>query len=349
MSAIRLLPVPGTYATLDIEVPAGDWDTHISAVTEGNLGNQITFAATADAVRSFLDLDAETQDLDTIVEAVELYTLGDDITVEVLGDSGAAEGVVIVEDLVARTVVIHFETAVSTVLDVETAIGATATLIQVKTAGTAATVLDAATDETVGAINLASGVVVGFEVSGYDIEYHYSDGETTVADFEADLLDPDVSGSEDAAALIRVTTAGTAATVLDVAADDFTATPLAAGGATSSAAPDLLDATLGVKLPHLTDEALLLLRNVDVVAGTTKTATGTLWGYSNTAAGWYVIGAVNGGAAIAEVAADTLAHAELITGLRRFSRVYFQIGTLGGAGTEIDVWLDCVPADTTTS
>src|SRR5688572_2058574 len=183
MSAIRLLPARGTHASLDIETPATDWDTVIEAVVEGGAGNLITLAGTADALRSFLDLDTVTQDLDTIVEAVDVYELGDDITVEVLGDSGAAEGVTIEEDTVARTVVVHFEDGVSTVGDVETAIDAESTLIRVKTAGTGATVLDAATDETATPEPLADGVVVGFVVTDTAIVYHFSDGETTVADF----------------------------------------------------------------------------------------------------------------------------------------------------------------------
>jgi hypothetical protein len=74
------------------------------------------------------------------------------------------------------------------------------------------------------------------------------------------------------------------------------------------------------------------------------TATGQLWGYHVPTAYWYPIGSINGGAALAEVTTDKLAHVELVTGLRKFSRLYFRILTLGGTATEIEVWADCVRA-----
>ena len=110
--------------------------------------------------KASLDLGGEGAGaLDTIVQAKVGGTAGDDITVELVGDSGAAEGVTIDEDGTAVT--IHFEDDVSTVADVEAAIGTDSTLIEVGTAGTGATVLDAATDEFAAA-NLAGG--------GYDLE-----------------------------------------------------------------------------------------------------------------------------------------------------------------------------------
>ena len=132
--------------------------------------NSVTLAQDAEAVnnsaaggsygsvKASLDLDTVSADLDTIVEATSAGTAGNDITVEVVGDSPAAGGVTI--DVVGNAVTIHFEDGVSTVGDVETAIAALAgadDIIAVKTAGTGATVLDAATDEVV-ATNLAGGL-----------------------------------------------------------------------------------------------------------------------------------------------------------------------------------------------
>lgn len=110
------------------------------------------------SVKASLDLDTVSADLDTIVEAATAGTAGNGITVAVVGDSPAAGGVTI--DVVDNAVTIHFEDGVSTVGDVETAIAALAgadDIIDVKTAGTGATVLDAATDEVV-ATALAGGL-----------------------------------------------------------------------------------------------------------------------------------------------------------------------------------------------
>ncbi len=105
---------------------------------------------------AFLDLGTLGDgNLDTIVEAQVAGPGGEDITVEAIGDSAPAGGVTI-DETSAPAIVIHYESGVSTVGDVETAIG-TSTLIQVKTAGTGGTVLDVATDDF-GAANLEGGV-----------------------------------------------------------------------------------------------------------------------------------------------------------------------------------------------
>lgn len=143
---------------------------------------------------------------------------------------------------------------------------------------------------------------------------------------------------------------GVVATTETMANGSWAAAVLTGGGATTSAAPsDLTSTTIGVQLPNQCDEAKLLLWNVDAVAGTTKTATGTLWAYHPYSGRWAPLGVINGGAAVAEAISDKLSYVELIVGLRGFTRAYFQIGSLGGAGTEIQVALDCVPADTTTA
>lgn len=346
MSAIRLLPAANTRASLAVDGPASaTWNTVVEAVAEGPPGNLVTLAAVADAVRASLDLDTVTGDLDTIVEAVELGVAGNDITVEVVGDSGAAEGVTIDEDLDALTVVIHFETAVSTVGDVETAITATATLIQVKTAGTGATVLDAATDETAAPEPLVGGVDFGFTVSGNDITLHFATGETLVSEVEAEI-----AADAAVAALMRVKTAGTTqAYELVVTDDDFSATNLTGGGVTSSAAPTLTDANAGKHTPLTADQVLLLLRNVDTATGTTKTVVGgKLWGFSPVTERWYLIGAINNGNDVAETSTDAINYCELVVGARGFTRFAFSFTSLGGAGTEVEVYLDCFPANSTT-
>lgn len=80
--------------------------------------------------------------LNTVIESTNVG--GNDITVTLVGDSGVGAGVTI--SVVGRAVTIHYESAVSTVANVETAIGALAganDLIGVRTPGTGATVLTA--------------------------------------------------------------------------------------------------------------------------------------------------------------------------------------------------------------
>jgi hypothetical protein len=120
---------------------------------------------------------------------------------------------------------------------------------------------------------------------------------------------------------------------------------LLASGSTSSAAPTRTDATLGVEMPYTADQVLILVRNTDVAAGTTKTATIRIWGYESNAARWYAIGVLNGGSPIGEGESDELNYTELLVGVRPFIRLYAQITTtLGGAGTEIEVRAIPTPA-----
>jgi len=105
---------------------------------------------------AFLDLGTlGSGALDTVIEAQAVGDGGELLTVELIGDSAPAGGVTI-DESGDPVIVIHYESTVSTVADVEAAIGG-ATLIQVKTAGTGATILDTATDDF-EATNLAGGV-----------------------------------------------------------------------------------------------------------------------------------------------------------------------------------------------
>jgi len=100
------------------------------------------------AVKAELDLGTLGEgDLDTVVEATTAGDAGNSVTVAAVGDSGGGAGVTI--SRVGSALTIHYESGVSTVANVETAIAALAgadDLIGVKTAGTAATVLTAPAD-----------------------------------------------------------------------------------------------------------------------------------------------------------------------------------------------------------
>jgi hypothetical protein len=150
----------------------------------------------------------------------------------------------------------------------------------------------------------------------------------------------------------------TVVTTETMTAGAWGAATLTGAGATASAAlaiPLASPTASGVELPFLTDQAVLLVRSV--LGSGTMTATIRLWGYFPSTQRWYALGTgtnqgyVNGGAAISEIstAADRIAQAEGVAGLRRCSRIYAEIiGVLGGTATEIEVYLDCVPASAVT-
>ncbi len=173
-----------TKAELDLDTPSTNLDTIIQAHTAGAAGNAITIRTVADGsgVGSFTRVGTAltfhyesgvttVANFETAVgalagadELIDVKTTGTAVNVLVApGDTFAAtplaggldsEGVVIEET--GTDVVIHFETGVSTVADVEAAILADSTLLAVKTAGTGATVLTDP-DDAFAATPLAGG------------------------------------------------------------------------------------------------------------------------------------------------------------------------------------------------
>jgi hypothetical protein len=172
---------------------------------------------TAAAVKAELDMATCNAQLDNVLEAKTAGAAGNPITVAVVGDSATGAGVTITRSGTAFT--IHFESGVSTQGHVNTAIGALAgadDLIEVKTAGTEATTLvngRAAMD--MGAVFLApdtqlqAGFATGADGNRYTVKavadgtgagslevldmtgvgkilvYHFENGVSTVANFEA--------------------------------------------------------------------------------------------------------------------------------------------------------------------
>jgi hypothetical protein len=103
--------------------------------------------AVATYLETYAELDLGTLadgDCDTVVRYATRGTAGNAVTVELVGDSAPAGGVTIDES--TDDVVIHYESGVSTVANVETAVSAS-TKLAVKTAGTAGTVLTAPADD----------------------------------------------------------------------------------------------------------------------------------------------------------------------------------------------------------
>lgn len=186
-------------------------------------------------------------------------------------------------------------------------------------------------DNLIAAINLAAGA-----------------GTTYAAATTANTSVTAAAGAGDTMVVTAIVEgpAGGLITTTETVTGTWAAAKLTGSGATASAAPTLTDATAGKAVPYLTDQGLLLLRNVDAAAGTTKTVVGgVLWGFSPVTSRWYKIGAINSGVDLAETTSDAINFCELIVGLRRFSRLHFQFTSLGGAGTEIEVYVDCVPAN----
>jgi hypothetical protein len=84
-------------------------------------------------------------------------------------------------------------------------------------------------------------------------------------------------------------------------------------------------------------------------AGTgTMTVTLRMWGYSPLTANWHPLGTnatmasrgvLNQGNAITEDGSDILTHAETVTGLAAFTRIYLEITAIGGTNTAINAYL----------
>ncbi len=141
--------------------------------------------------------------------------------------------------------------------------------------------------------------------------------------------------------------AGTIATTETMTNGSWGGVTTLGGGATTVAAPTLTDGTLGKAINELgiADQVLALVQS-NAGSGV-MTATVTLWGWHVERASWFKIGVLNAGAAIAETTSDAINYAELVAGLRRFSRLYAQLASAGTA-QEFGIYVDPVRATTGT-
>jgi hypothetical protein len=74
-----------------------------------------------------------------------------------------------------------------------------------------------------------------------------------------------------------------------------------------------------------------------------------LWVYSTVSATWHpagspgssdaTIGTINAESAMGETGTDAISHAEGVTGLRHFDRIYLEITAIEGTSTAISAWL----------
>ena len=93
-------------------------------------------------------------------------------------------------------------------------------------------------------------------------------------------------------------------------------------------------------------EAALSLKST---AGSgTMTVTIKIWVWVDAMSEWVPLGShataslkgvINEGNAIGEVAANSLLHTELVSGLQHFGRIYAEITAIGGTSTAVDLWV----------
>lgn len=204
-------------------------DIQVYSDVAGGVGNALDFQATADGSAKAaidFDVDAGLTQLDTIMEFKTGGTGGNDWKVSVMAGSGGGEGVNIGEDTTNKLLTIMYEDGVSTVTNVETAIGLT-TNFAVRTGGTGASVL-AAGDDDLAETNLTGGTAATYAVesgSPSKTHLHYTDAVTTVTAAVA-ALNTLSSGTK------MMTATGSGAHTL--AAGDAVAKQDLAGGAATS-------------------------------------------------------------------------------------------------------------------
>jgi uncharacterized protein (AIM24 family) len=220
-----------TKAFLDLgTLGNGKLDTIVESHLPGVAGNSTRVALVGDSVAVKAELDLGTLGsgaLDTVIESHLPGVAGNSTRVSLIGDSGGGQGVTISRANADLT--IHYESGVSTVALVEAAIAALADgddLIDVKTAGTGATVLTAPGDNIGELTALAGGSDspgVTIDRINADVTIHFDPGVSTVTNVETAIAA--LAGGDD---LIDIKTAGTGATVLDAGAA-FVLTALADG------------------------------------------------------------------------------------------------------------------------
>jgi hypothetical protein len=363
MSAIRLLPPENTRASLAIDGPASaTFNTVIRATAayEGAAGSSISLALTADGTWvpcvGTLTLAGNAVADETVTIGTTVYTWKANPTTVAFEVEVGASASVSIDNLIAA---INLAAGAGTIYGSATTehptvrayAGAGDTMVVhsrpdvLAAAGTLIATTETMTQGSWGAATLADGTDgdnVAFTVTGTAIACSFCSGYTNVEDFDAAL-----AADADVAALVEVLTAGTTPLYrLVTTDDDFTATLLTGGGSTSVAGPSsMTDATLGVELPYTCDQVLVLVRSC---AGSgTMTASPVLWGFSPEVGRWYMIGALNAGVAIPETSvSDTIAYAELVVGVRGFSRLYCE-NAVSGTATEVEVYAHCVRSEST--
>lgn len=85
------------------------------------------------------------------------------------------------------------------------------------------------------------------------------------------------------------------------------------------------------------DRVLAIVKST--AGSATMVAKVKIWGYVVGAAAWVPLLFLNAGADIAEVSADVIRHAEIVSGVRECSRLFAEVVSIGGTATAIEVWI----------
>lgn len=161
--------------------PGGGTAVTFTADTTGTAYNAYHISAAADgSAKANIDFGSVLTGLDTVMEFNTGGTTGNTWTVNVLPHTHGSGGVIVNEDTVNKVLTIMFEDGVSTVANVETAIGLT-TNFSVLTTGTGATVLSAVND-TCYAEALSGGTAdtwVNWNTGTNTLEIHFTDSTST--------------------------------------------------------------------------------------------------------------------------------------------------------------------------
>lgn len=135
----------GVYSSLSKTPGGGSAMTFTSSIA-GTAGDALHVVATADGnAKAAVSFGTYCTQLDTVMEYKTVGTGGNSWTVSVIPHTVLGGGAFFNEDTVNKKLTILFETGVTTVANIETAIGLT-TNFAVKTTGTGTNVLAAATD-----------------------------------------------------------------------------------------------------------------------------------------------------------------------------------------------------------
>jgi hypothetical protein len=167
------------YATYTLAIAAGA-DIVVTSDLAGTAGNALDFKATADAsAAATFDFSTVLTQLDSVLTFGTGGTGGNDWSVSVSAGSGGGEGVNVFEDTVNKTLTIMYETGVSTVTNVATAVATTTNFTCV--GGTGANVLATPGDD-LPLTSLSGGTAQEYATQGgspVEMHLHFTAAATT--------------------------------------------------------------------------------------------------------------------------------------------------------------------------
>lgn len=105
----------------------------------------------------------------------------------------------------------------------------------------------------------------------------------------------------------------------------------------ANGAPTIDDETEGFARPFASDQAVVCVWST--AGSDTMVVQVRIWGFETNLDRWFDLGIINDGTDIAEVATDTISHAEGLAGLRAFDRFYAEVVSIGGTATAVNVAL----------